>query len=413
MKKVINYKVEKEVWEKAKDDAFVKLNKKAKIDGFRSGKAPRNVYEKHYGKQDILYNAADELINTKYMEIISDKKLIPVIEPKVDIVKFDDEGLEVNFTIIPAPTVKLGEYKNLGIKKKEAKVTKAEIEHEIHHILDRYAEIAEKDGKVENGDIAIIDFEGFKDGVAFDGGKAENYQLEIGSNTFIPGFEEGIVGMSKGEEKDLELTFPEDYMAEDLKGQKVVFKVKVNEVKQRIVPELTKEFFEDLDMPGVTTKEDLEKEVKEELKHQKEHQLENEYIDALLEKAASNMSIDLEDEMIEAEQEYMYQDLMKRLKMQGIDEELYLKYASTTKEDILAKMKDEATKRIKYRYLLNEIIKKEKIKATDKEAKDEVKLMANNYGVSEDEVMKELGDLESVKLDIMMKKALEVIKTTE
>lgn len=233
MKKVVEYKVEKEVWENAKDEAFAKLNKKAKIDGFRPGKAPRNIFEKHYGKQEILYEAADKLINDKYFEILTKEKLVPIIEPKIEPIKLDEEGLEVKYTIITEPEVKLGEYKNLGVKKEKVKVTKEEVEHEIHHILERYAEIATKEGKIENGDIAIIDFEGFKDGVAFDGGKAENYQLEIGSNTFIPGFEEGLVGMSKGEEKDLNLTFPKDYASEELKGKKVVFKVKVNEVKER------------------------------------------------------------------------------------------------------------------------------------------------------------------------------------
>ena len=413
MKKVVEYKVEKEVWEKAKNDAFVKLNKEAKIDGFRPGKAPRNIFEKHYGKQEILYEAADKLINDKYFEILKDEKIIPIIEPKIEPMKLDDEGLEVKYIIITEPEVTLGEYKNLGLKKDKVKVTKEEIEHEIHHILERYAEIATKEGKVENGDIAIINFEGFKDGVAFEGGKAENYELEIGSNSFIPGFEEGIIGMSKGEEKDLNLTFPKDYASEELKGQKVVFKVKVNEIKERIIPELDKEFFEDLAMPGVTTKEDLEKELEKQIKDYKEMQAENAYVEKVLAKASDNMKIEIDEELVEAEVENMYADFLDKLKLQGITEELYLQYANTTKEEVKNKMHDEAITRIKYRYLLKEVIKEEKIKVTDKQVEKELDNMAKTYGVSKEDILKEVKDVEYIKLDMLTKAAIEVIKNNE
>ena len=410
MKNVVKLKVEKDSWKKAQDDAFVKLNKKAKIDGFRPGKAPRSVFEKKYGKQDILYEAADKFINDKYREILFDDKLFPIVEPKVDVKKLDDDSLEVEFIIITEPKVKLGEYKNLGVKKKEAKVSKDEIEHELSHLLERYAEIAEKDGEVENGNIAIIDFKGLKDGVAFDGGTAENYELEIGSNTFIPGFEEGIIGMKKGEEKDLNLTFPKDYASEELRGQKVVFKVKVNEVKERIVPELNEEFFEDLAMPEVNNEEDLRKTLKEQIKAHKEYHLENEFIDELLEKASANMEIEIDEEIVDAEVHYMYEDFLQKLKMQGITEELYLKYANTTKEKIEESMKEEANKRVKYRYLLKEIIKKEKIKVSDKEAEKEIEDMAKHYNVDKEEVLKEIGNIEYLKNDMAMKKALDVLK---
>ena len=413
MKKVVEYKVEKDVWEKAKDDAFVKLNKKAKIDGFRPGKAPRNIFEKHYGKQEILYEAADKLINDKYFEILKDEKLIPIIEPKIEPIKLDEEGLEVKYVIITEPEVKLGEYKNLGLKKDKVKVTKEEIEHEIHHILERYAEIITKEGKVENGDIAIINFEGFKDGVAFDGGKAENYELEIGSNSFIPGFEEGIIGMSKDEEKDLKLTFPKDYASEELRGQKVVFKVKVNEIKERVIPKLDKEFFEDLAMPGVLTKDDLEKEVKVQLEDYKNMQADNNYVEKVLAKAVENMTIEIDEELVEVEVENMYADFLDRLKLQGITEELYLQYANTTTEEVKNKMHDEAITRIKYRYLLKEVIKQEKIKVTDKQVEKELDNMAKLYKVSKEDILKEIKDVEYIKLDMLTKAAIEVIKSNQ
>jgi len=307
MKKVVTIKVNGQEWTEAQDKAFLKLNKNAKIDGFRPGKAPRKVFEKKYGVGDILSEAMEEIINKKYMEEMIGKKIIPLLQPKLDIVKIDENELEVNITCIVDPEVKLGEYKNLGVKKEKAKVTKEEIEHQIHHILEHYAEVvAKEEGSLEQGDIAIIDFEGFKDGVAFDGGKGENYSLEIGSHSFIPGFEEGLIGMKKNDTKELKLTFPKDYMAEELKGQEVTFKVKVNEIKQRVVPELTKEFFEDLDMDGVTNKQELENMVKEEIMTQKEADIENKYVDDLLEAASKNMKIEIDEELIDLLRAYVY-----------------------------------------------------------------------------------------------------------
>lgn len=410
MKKVINFKVENEKWETAQEKAFNKLNKTAKIDGFRPGKAPRNIFEKKYGKEEILLEAADSLIHEKYHDIIEKDKILPIIEPKIDIVEVTKEKMEVNFTFITKPEVELGEYKNLKVKKDKVKVTKEEVNHEISHLLEHYAEMVEKDGKVENGDTAIIDFEGFKDGVAFDGGKGENYSLEIGSNTFIPGFEDGLVGLAKGEEKDLELTFPENYMSEELKGQKVVFKVKVNDIKTRVIPKLNEEFFEDLAMEDVKSKEDLEKMIEEEITARKEMDAENKYIDELLAKAAKNMKLDLDEELIEDEANRMYEQFLDKIAMQGLTEDIYFKYTNTTKEEVLKQMKPEAENRIKYRYLLEEIIKVEKIKVTDKQAEKEAKELAEKYGMTSEDFLNELGGLEMLKYDMTMRKAIDCMK---
>lgn len=413
MKKVINYKVEKEVWEKAQEKAFNKLNKTAKIDGFRPGKATRAMFEKKYGKEEILLEAADSLIHEKYHDIIENDKIMPVLEPKIELVEVTNEKMEVNFTFILKSEVTLGEYKNLKVKKAKVKVTKEEIEHEIGHLLEHYAEMVEKDGKVENGDTVLIDFEGFKDEVAFEGGKAENYPLEIGSHSFIPGFEEGLVGLSKGEEKDLELTFPEDYMSEELKGQKVVFKVKVNDIKNRVIPELNDEFFEDLDMEGIKSKEDLEKMFTEEITARKEMEAENKYIDELLEKAAKNMKVELDEEIVEDEVKRMYEQFLDKIAMQGLTEEIYFQYTNSTKEDLEKQMKPEAENRVKYRYLLEAIVKEEKIKVTDKQAEKEAKELAEKYNMSTEDFLKELGGLEILKYDMTMRKAIECMKESE
>lgn len=412
MKEEKNLIVNGTEWKGLQDKAYEKVSKSAKVDGFRPGKAPRDMYEKKYGKQDIMMEAADMAIKHEYERLLTDEKITPVIEPKVNLVKCDEEELEVKFEFVVEPKIELGKYTNLGIKMDKVKVTKEEVENRIKSLLDEYAEIEVKDGSVENGDIAVIDFTGFKDGVEFEGGKGENYSLTIGSKSFIPGFEDAIIGMKKGEEKDIDLTFPEDYMAEELKGKAVVFKVKVNEIKTRVVPKIDKEFFEDLGMEGVTTKEELEHEIKHELEHQKEHEAEHVYEEKCLDKAAENMKCDICEELVMDEVEHMYKEFIERMQMQGISEEMYFQYTKAKKEDITDQMKPEALKRIKYRYLLKEIIKVEKIKVTDKEAKDRVKEMAKMYQVSEEVILKELS-LEHVKLDKMYQKAMDLVCANE
>lgn len=408
MKQELEFKIEGNEWGKLQDEAFNKLNKNAKIDGFRPGKATREMFEKKYGKQEIIFEASDMAIKKEYERIMAEGKILPVIEPKIDLVACDENKLEVKFVFVTEPKVKLGEYTNLKVKKEKVKVTKEEVKNRIDALLNEYAELVEKNGKVEDGDIAVINFVGYKDGVAFDGGTAENYSLTIGSKTFIPGFEEAVIGMEVGEEKDINLTFPEDYMSEELKGQEVVFKVKVNEIKTRVVPKLDKDFFEDLAMEGVTNKEELEHEITHELEHQKEHEQEHVYEEKCLDKAANNMKIEMADELVDDEVEHMYKEFMQRMQMQGISEEMYYEYTKSSKEDITKQMRDDATKRIKYRYLLKEVIKVEKIKVTDKEAKERVKEMASMYQVDEETILKEVS-LENVKFDLMYQKALDLV----
>ncbi len=411
MKRVVNYKVQKEEWENAKEKAFKKISSKYKVDGFRPGKAPRNLFEKNFpGK--IVTEAADELIDKEYRRLLLEEKIMPILEPKIDIVKLSDEELEVNYTFILEPTVKLGKYKNLNVKKESVKATKEEVQSRIDDLLKDYAELVVKDekAKVEKGDIAIIDFEGFKDGVAFEGGKGENYSLEIGSNTFIPGFEDGIIGMKKGETKDLKLTFPEEYGAKDLAGKEVVFKVKVNEIKNKIIPELNKDFFEDLGMKNIKNEEDLRKEMTKEIENVKEKNAERKYNDDLLDKASETMEIDLEEELIDAETDAMYKDFMNNMLARGIKEELYLQYAGTTKEDIMNHMKEEATKRLKNTYLLDAIIKEEKIEVTKEEVKEEISKLAKQYNMKEEDVEKEIGGEKAMTHEVQVRKALAIMK---
>lgn len=410
MKKEVKYTVSGEEWEKAKDNAFNKLNKTRRVDGFRKGKASRSIFEKKF-PGEIVMEAANSLIDKKYVEVINDKDTRPVVEPKVNITKLDDDSLEVNFVVVTEPEVKLGEYKNLSIKKETVKVTKEEVKTRIDSLLKEYAElIVKEEGKVEDGDIAVIDFEGFKDDVAFDGGKGENYSLEIGSNSFIPGFEDGVKGMKKGDTKDLNLTFPSDYGVEDLAGADVVFKVTVNEIKHKVIPELNKDFFDDLGMEGVTDKSSLESKIKEDITAEKDKNADNKYVDELLKKAVANMTCEIDDEIVEAEAKSMYADVVERMKMQGLSEEVYLQYAATTKEDIIEHMKPEALKRLQNSYLLNAIIEQEKIEVSEEEAKKELEGMAKKYNMTVEDVENAIGGIDAILYDLKVRRAIDIMK---
>ena len=409
--KEINIKVEGKEWEEALDKAFVKANSKAKIDGFRPGKAPKEVFLKKYGKEALYMDAADIVLDGAYRKVFEDNKDLEIVaQPEIGLKSIDEKGVEFTFKLTLKPEVKLGKYKGLNVKKDSVKVTKEEVEHEIEHLRSHYAENVVKEGKVENGDIAIIDFEGFKDGKAFDGGKGENYSLTIGSNTFIPGFEDQIIGMAKGEEKDINVTFPEDYHSEELKGQPVVFKVKVNEIKEVKIPELDKDFFEDLGMEGIDSKESLEAQVKENIKARRDADAENKYIDELLEAAAKNVEVDIPDVMISEEQDRILRQYEENLKMQGLTLEQFYQFTNSDEAALREQMKDEATKRVTYRLMLEAIAKAEKIEITDEKANEEAETLAKRYQMPVDEFLKAFGGIEMIKYDLEMRGAIDVLK---
>jgi len=404
-------KIEGKEWEDALDKAFVEANKKAKIDGFRPGKAPKAVFIKKYGKESLFMDAADLVLNDAYKKMLDENKDVEIVaQPSVALKSIDEKYIEFVFTLTTKPDVKLGKYKKLGVKKEEVKVTKEEIDNALQETLNRYSENVTKEGKVENGDIAVIDFEGFKDDVAFPGGKGENYSLTIGSNTFIPGFEEQLIGMEAGETKDINVTFPADYHAEDLKGAPVVFKVKVNEIKTIKVPELDKDFFEDLGMEGIDSEETLRNQLEENIKTHKEHHAENDFIDALLVKAMENMEVDVPDAMVNDETDRMIRQYEENLRMQGITLEQFYQFTNSDEQALKDQMREEALKRVKERLLLEEIKKAEKIEVTDEDADKEADTLAEKYQMKKDEFLNLFGGIEMVKYDLEMRKALDVLK---
>ncbi len=400
-------------WEEALDKAFKKANKNAKIDGFRPGKAPKDVFIKKYGKQSLYMDAADSAADMAYQKLLKEhaddvKEL--VARPDIALKDVNDEKIVFLFTLTTRPEVKLGKYKGLGIKKDEVKAETEEIEDAIYHMRERYAEDVIKEGKIENGDIAVIDFEGFVDDKAFDGGKSENYSLKIGSGTFIPGFEEQLVGLKSGDKKDVKVTFPEDYHAEDLKGKEAIFKVTVHEVKEVKIPELDKDFFDDLGMEGINTKEELEAQVSENILARKEMEAENKYLDDLLEAAAKNVKVDIPEAMVNEELDRMVQQYADHLKMQGITIEQFYQFTNSDEQALKDQMRPEAIKRITYRLMLEEIAKEEKIEIDDKTAKDEAKKLAEKYQMKEDEFLSAFGGLDIVKYDMRMRQAMEILK---
>lgn len=392
--------IDGDAWKNALTKAYEKNNKKAKIDGFRPGKAPYDIYVKKFGVESLFLDAADMVVEDAYLKAIEEDKLIPVCEPEVNIKEVDDKKIEFVFTIITKPELTIKKYKDLKIKKEDASVSEEEIDEEIKHLLEHYAELEIKDGKVENGDTVIIDYEGFVDGVAFEGGKAENYSLEIGSGSFIPGFEDQLIGMEKESEKEIEVTFPEDYHAENLKGQKATFKVKVHEIKTRKQRELDEEFFEDLGMEGVNSVETLRSSIKEHLETHKKNDVENKFVEDLMDAISKNTDVEIPDKMVEEEVDRLLKRAEENLKYQGISLDLYYQFTRTTEADLRNQLESEAFKNVLYRLILEEIIKLEKIEVTDEEIEEELAKMAERYKTSKEEILKELGGKEMVKYDL-------------
>lgn len=406
----IEYTIEEKDWKKYVDDAFKKVSKDAKVDGFRKGKIPREIYEKKFGKSDLYYNAINDHLNEIYFSIIKDNNLIPIIEPQIDVVETDDNHAKIKFTITTKPEVKISKYKDLGIKKDEVKVTKEEINNEIENLRNRFADLVIKDGKIENGDIAVIDFEGFVDGKAFDGGKGENYSLTIGSKTFIPGFEESLIGHKSNEDVDVKVKFPDDYQAEELQGKDALFKVKIHEVKTKELPKLDEDFFLDLQMEGVNDLDSLKKACSDQIKARKEYDAENKYTNDVLEKLIENTEVDLPNEVIEDEIDSMMHEYEHNLQAQGMSLDMLYQFTHSDEKALREQFRNDAEKRVKCRYALEEIAKKEKVEVSDKEIEDRLDELAKAYNLTKEEVETNIGGKDYIKYDIEMEKAIKIIK---
>ncbi|MDD6652258.1 MAG: trigger factor [Clostridium sp.] len=412
MKEKYDVKLEGKEWKDCLKHAFDKKKKDIKMDGFRKGQVPYDVYVKKMGVEALYMDAVDIAVDVLYAKLLKDEKtIIPVATPGIDIKNINHDEIEIEFTLVSAPKVELGKHTKLGIKKEEVVVTDSQIEHELHHLQEQFAEVKEldDDAVIKEGNVAVIDFEGFKDGKAFKGGKGEDYSLEIGSHTFIPGFEEALVGLKKGDTKDVNVTFPENYHSEDLKGQPVIFKVTVKAVKERVLPEFNKEFFEDLNVGGVESLEDLKKYIKENMTAERSKQIEDEYLFKCLDEVVKNSKFDIPEEMTEDETNRLVKEFSEKLSYQGLKLEDYLKYINSNINDFKATLKDEANKRVGYRLIMDAIIENEKIEVSDEELESELKKTSEQYKMSVEDFLKEIGNKELFKYDLLMRKAMEIV----
>ena len=409
----IETKIEKKEWKEALDRAFESEQKKVTVDGFRKGKVPRNIYEKHYGKQSLYYVAINNELGILYEKVLKDNKLEPIMDPKIDVVDVDDEKLVVKFTITTKPEVKIKKYKGLNVKKETVKVTKEEIDTEINNLRNRYADLVIKDGKIENGDIAVIDFEGFIGDKAFDGGKGENYSLTIGSGTFIPGFEDQLIGHKANDEVDVKVTFPEEYQSAELQGKKATFKVKIHEVKTKELPELDEDFFLDLEMKDVNDEKSLRKVCEDQIKARKEYDAENKYVDDLLEAVEKQTTVEIPNELTEEEIDRMVHEYGHNLEHQGITLDMFYQFTNSDEQALREQMRNDAEKRVKYRFMLEEIAEIEKVKVTDKQVDTEAEKLAKQYNVTKEEFLNHFGGPEALRYDLMIQKVIEIIKGEE
>lgn len=406
----ITIEIKGEAWEKALDKSFKKNVKKANIDGFRKGNVTKDIYLKNYGIESLFEDAYLAVVDDAFKEAQDKAKVKAEIQPSVDIKKIDKDGITFEFTFIGKPEVKLGQYKDLKVKKEKVAVTKEEVDAKINELREQFADITVKDGGVvETGDTAVIDFVGEVDGKPLDGGSGENYPLEIGTNTFIPGFEDGVLGMKVDETKDLHLKFPENYTKE-LAGKEVVFHVTLKEIKSRILPDIDENFFEDLGYDKVTNAEELAKEVENTIKEEKENEEKNRFLEEVLKQVSEKMEVDVPEEIIDDEVHRMIHQWEEQLKSQGLTIDQYMEFTGTTHEDMHKQMEPEALRRVKYRYMLEAVSEAEKIEVTDEEVEKDIEEMATNYGISKEELVDAFGGKDVLAYDSKMRKTLKFLE---
>ena len=405
----LTVKIEGKEWADAVKKAFNKIAKNVSINGFRKGQAPKALIEKRVSDNERFITAVDDNANVWMRAALEAEKLIPISQPQLDIKAVDANGVELVFTFAVMPEVKLGDYKGLEYNLDEVAVSDEEVDAELNRMREQYAEVQTKDGAAAEGDTVNIDYEGFKDDVAFDGGKGTNYDLVLGSHSFIPGFEEKLVGVKAGEEKDLNLTFPENYHAKDLKGAAVVFKVKVNEVKTKVLPEVNDEFAKDVNAAGVETVADLKNMIRTRIEDGKKSQAENKADTALMDKLVENAEIDLPEVLVEEEVNNQIQQLAQQISQYGMNFNQYLSMMGKKIEDVRAEYTDNATKTAKLRLILEEIAKVEALEPTEEDLENEYNNIAAQYNMPVDQV-KTYISVDMLKRDVRNEKAYAFVK---
>lgn len=408
---VLTVTVPAEKVNKALDQAFKKVVKQINVPGFRKGKVPRPIFEQRFGVEALYQDAVDILLPEAYGEAIEETEINPVARPEVNVTQIE-KGKDFIFeaTVTVEPEVKLGDYKGLEIEKQETDLSDEELQESIDHSLSHLAEmVVKEDGAVENGDTVNIDFSGSVDGEEFDGGQAEGYDLEIGSGSFIPGFEEQIEGMKTGDEKDVVVTFPEEYHAEELAGKEATFKTKVNEIKFKDVPELNDEIANELDSDAENVDEYKEN-LRKRLSEQKATEAENTEKEEAINKATENASIDIPEAMINTELDRMIQEFGQRIQQQGLDLQTYYQISGQNEEQLRDQMKDDAEQRVKTNLTLTAIADEENIEVSDEDIDKELEKMSEQFNISVEDIKSTLGNTDIVKNDVRIQKVIDLLR---
>ncbi|HFZ5712453.1 TPA: trigger factor [Staphylococcus aureus] len=396
---------------KALDQAFKKVVKQINVPGFRKGKVPRPIFEQRFGVEALYQDAIDILLPDAYGEAIDETDIKPVAQPEVSVTQIE-KGKDFIFeaTVTVEPEVKLGDYKDLEIEKQETELSDDELQEAIDHSLGHLAEmVVKEDGVVENGDTVNIDFSGSVDGEEFEGGQAEGYDLEIGSGSFIPGFEEQLEGMKVDEEKDVVVTFPEEYHAEELAGKEATFKTKVNEIKFKEVPELTDEIANELDAEANTVDEYKEN-LRKRLAEQKATDAENVEKEEAITKATDNTTIDIPEAMVNTELDRMVSEFAQRIQQQGLDLQTYFQISGQDETQLREQMKDDAEQRVKTNLTLTAIAEAEKIEATDEDIDKELEKMSKQFNISVEDIKNTLGNTDIIKNDVRIQKVIDLLR---
>lgn len=408
---VLTVEVGAERFNQALDQAFKKVVKEVQVPGFRKGKMPRGLFEQRFGVESLYQDAVDIILPEAYTEAVEETGITPVDQPEVD-VKQIEKGKELIFTaqVTVKPEVKLGEYKGLEVEEQDTEVTDEDVEAELKQQQEQQAELVVKeDGTVENGDTVVIDFEGFLDGEAFEGGQAENHQLEIGSGSFIPGFEEQLIGKKAEEEFEVTVTFPDEYHAEELAGKEAVFKVKIHEIKSKELPELDDEFAKDVD-DEVETLDELKEKTKNRLQEEKTNQAETQKREDLIDQASENAEVEIPQAMIDTELDRMVKEFEQRLQQQGMTMDMYYQFSGTDENALKEQMKEDASKRVRTNLVLEAIIQVENVEASEEDVNAELENMASMYQVEVDQLKQMLGgNTDMIKEDLKFKKAIDLL----
>ena len=409
-KVVIAFSATKEEFAKGLDQAFKRAVKRVNAPGFRKGKLPRAVFNKMYGEEALFQDAVDFVLPAAYTKAIDELEVSPLAMPDIDVKEISkEEGVKFEAVVTVKPNVELGEYKNLGLEKESVEVTDADVEERLDSLLSRQAEWQIKEGESKKGDIVVIDFKGFIGDEAFEGGEAKGYELELGSGSFIPGFEEQLEGKVAPVDTEVNVTFPENYQVADLAGKAARFEVTVHDVKEKVLPELTDEFVKEFSKEAASTVAEYKEKLKEEIKLEKENLAEKSYSDKLISTAVENAKVSVPEKLVEQEVNSMFEQFTGNLSRQGLSFDLYEQFTGKGEADLKAEMKSDAENKIKTSFVLGEIAEVEKVEVTEADIDAEVKELATMYNMTEEGIKQRIS-VEDLRGELVIQKTVDFLK---